>query len=285
MLDHARSRVGDKPAYLQIVLMEVHEGWKLVRAEFKKNYRGLVGAPPGYWDGIRQVSFDLGWFVEELTSLPGWRNTLFILPSDHGQGLDDHPAVQRSWGHGVLLYESQVKVPLILYSPDRQAFRSPATDAPDPLRPQKVEAPVSLMDLMPTVLQYLGIPPPPGIRGRSLLPLLGGERPRATGLPPYFVTETYYNGSNKLAAYSPDWMLIENRDGHPGVNARELQPVGGAENGRLTDQIDERPDVARELTDYLRKWERRVPKQPATQPAQDPSTDELDQLRALGYVN
>lgn len=285
MLDHARSRVGDKPAYLQIVLMEVHEGWKLVRAEFKKNYRGLVGAPPGYWDGIRQVSFDLGWFVEELTSLPGWRNTLFILTSDHGQGLDDHPAVQRSWGHGVLLYESQVKVPLILYSPDRKAFRSPATDAPDPLRPQKVEAPVSLMDLMPTVLQYLGIPPPPGIRGRSLLPLLGGERPRATGLPPYFVTETYYNGSNKLAAYSPDWMLIENRDGHPGVNARELQPVGGAENGRLTDQIDERPDVARELTDYLRKWERRVPKQPATQPAQDPSTDELDQLRALGYVN
>lgn len=282
MLDHARSRASDRPLYLQIVLMEVHEGWNLVRPEFQRNYRGLHGVPEGYWDGIRQVSFDVGWFVEQLVSLPGWTNTLFILTSDHGQGLDDHPDVLTSWGHGLLLYESQVKVPLILYHPARAASRGPRTTR-DPLRPQSVDAAVRLLDLMPTVLDYLGIPPPAGIRGQSLLPLLMQER-QASGLPPYFVTETYYSGSNKLAVHSPEWTYIENRDGHPGVNALELQPVGGPQNGRLTDKIDERPDVARKLADHLREWERQFPKSPSTQPADRPSEDLLDQLRALGYV-
>jgi arylsulfatase A-like enzyme len=284
MLDHAKSRASGKPLYMQITLMEVHEGWKLVRPEFKRNYRGLVGAPPGYWDGIRQVSFDVGWFVEQLVSLPGWTNTLFILTSDHGQGLGDHPAVHRSWGHGLLLYESQVKVPLILYSPAHKAAGFRWARKRHPLQPQKVDDAVRLMDLMPTVLEYLGIPRPPGIHGRSLLPLLTGER-EAVGLPPYFVTETYYSGSEKLAVYSIDWKYIENRDGHQGVNEFELQPIGTSENGRLTDRIDEQPAVARKLADHLREWERLFPKREPTQPAAGPSEEVLEQLKALGYAN
>ena len=283
MLDHARSSANDRPLYLQIVLMEVHEGWSLVRPEFKLKYRDLPGVPEGYWDGVRQVSFDVGWFVEQLMSLPGWTNTLFILTSDHGQGLHDHPDVPRSWGHGLLLYESQVKVPLILYHPTRDASRLRRGPGRDPLRPQRVGDAVRLMDLMPTVLDYLGIPPPAGIRGRSLLPLLMNEG-QGSSLPPYFATETYYAGSDKLAAHSPEWTYIENRDGQPGVNALELQPAGGAQNGRLTDQIEERPDVARKLADHLREWERRFPKSPSTQPADQPSDDVLEQLKALGYV-
>jgi arylsulfatase A-like enzyme len=283
MLDHARSSANARPQYLQIVLMEVHEGWSLVRPEFKLKYRDLPGVPEGYWDGVRQVSFDVGWFVEQLTSLPGWTNTLFILTSDHGQGLHDHPDVLRSWGHGLLLYESQVKVPLILYHPTRDASRLRPGPARDPLRPQRVGDAVRLMDLMPTVLDYLGIPPPSGIRGRSLLPLLMNEG-QGSGLPPYFVTETHYAGSDKLAAHSPEWTYIENNDGQPGVNAVELQPARGPQNGRLTDQIEERPDVARELADHLREWERQVPKSPSIQPANQPSDDALEQLEALGYV-
>jgi arylsulfatase A-like enzyme len=283
MLDHARSRPG-QPLYLQIVLMEVHEGWKLVRPEFKQNYRGLVGAPPGYWDGIRQVSFDVGWFVDELTSLPGWEDTLFILTSDHGQGLDDHPDVFRSWGHGLLLYDSQVKVPLILYNSAQRSSRSRPAREGRAWKPQQVDAPVRLMDVMPTVLDYLGLPMPAGIQGRSLLPLVTGDG-KAIGLPPYFVTETYYNGSDKLAAHSADWNYIENRDGHDGVNAHELQRTGGPENGRLTDRIHGHPEVARELATYVRDWERRFPKRPATQPVREPSDEVVDQLKALGYVN
>ncbi|HVR70226.1 MAG TPA: sulfatase [Vicinamibacteria bacterium] len=283
MLDHARSRTSRRPLYMQIVLMEVHEGWKLVRPEFRTNYRGLVGAPKGYWDGVRQVSFDLGRFVERLVALPGWRNTLFVITSDHGQGLGDHPAVTRSWGHGLLLYGSQVKVPLILYDPAAAAGRFSREGTPHSLRPQEVEGRVRLLDVMPTILDYVGVPAPPDVDGRSLTPLLTGAR-KAPDLPPYDVTETYYDGSDKRAVHSRSWTYIENRDGHEGVNARELQRAGASENGRLTDRIDEHPAVARELADYLRAWERRFPRRPATQPARGPSQDVVDQLKALGYI-
>jgi arylsulfatase A-like enzyme len=275
MLDHARARSDDKPLYMQLVLMEVHEGWKLVRPEFKRNYRELVGAPAGYWDGVRQVSFDVGGFVERLSSLPGWADALIVVASDHGQGLDDHPDVDRSWGHGLLLYESQVKVPLILYS------RAPARPA---LSPRQVDVPVRLMDLMPTILDYVGVPIPAGLDGRSVLPLLG-DPPGAVGLPPYFVSETYYDGADKVAAHSTQWNYIENRDGHQGVNALELQPAGTEENGKHTDKIQEHPEVARTLARYLRDWEGRHPKRAAMQPSRAPSGEAVDQLKALGYVN
>ena len=282
ILDYARSRDGGRPQYVQVVLMEVHEGWKLVRPEFQKDYRGLGGAPRGYWDGVRQLSYDVGRFVDQIAALPGWQDTLFVITSDHGQGLGDHPAVTRSWGHGLLLYESQVKVPLILYRPPAGSALVPGARG-QPWGAQSVERPVRLMDVTPTILDYVGLPAPAGIAGRSLLPLLA----RAGAPPdpaPYHVTETYYDGSDKLAAHSPDWTYVENRDGHEGVNARELQRAGGGENGRLTDRIAERPEVARELSDYLRAWEGRFPKRPPTQPAQGPAPEVLDQLRALGYV-
>ena len=284
MLDHAGARADDRPLYLQIVLMEVHEGWKLVRPEFQRNYRGLGGAPPGYWDGVRQVSFDIGWFVERLSALPGWGNALFVITSDHGQGLGDHPAVQRSWGHGHLLYHSQVKVPLIFYSPAAGTAHPGSVARPPALRSRRVEQPVRLMDVMPTILEYAGASAPASMKGRSLLPLLAHERP-AVGLPPYFVTETYYDGARKLGAHSPEWSYIENRDGQVGVNAVELQAAGGPQNGHVTDQIREEPEVARELAEYLRAWERRHPRRSATQPNEAPSRAVVDQLRALGYVN
>jgi arylsulfatase A-like enzyme len=267
---------------MQILLMEVHEGWKLVRPEFKQNYRNLGGAPRGYWDGVRQLSFDVGWFVEQLGATRGWEDTLFVITSDHGQGLDDHPDVVRSWGHGLLLYDSHVKVPLILYSARRSVspFRWGAR-AGRTLEARQVDEPVRLIDVMPTLLDYVGAPVPSGIHGRSLFPLMVGAG--AVELPSYFVTETYYDGSHKLAAHGRGWTYIENRDGHRGVNAFELQAAGAPTNGRRTDRIRRQPLVARRLAAYLRDWERTNPKRPATQPRQ-PKRERLEQLRALGYV-
>jgi arylsulfatase A-like enzyme len=283
MLDHARARPRGRPVYMQVVLMEVHEGWKLVRPEFQTNYRGLVGAPRGYWDAVRQVSHDLGRFVADLSALPGWEDALFVLTSDHGQGLDDHPAVHRSWGHGLLLYDSQVKVPLIFHRRAGAGGRWGRRRAPA-LRPRRVEDRVRLIDVMPTILDYAGVRPPASLQGVSLLPLLTGEGERPA-LPAVFVTETYYDGADKVAAHSSQWTYIENRDGHGGVNPRELQPARGRANGRLTDQVEAQPAAARELARHLHDWEARVPKRAARQPAQEPPQDVLDQLRALGYLN
>jgi arylsulfatase A-like enzyme len=293
MLEHARARVaegGRAPVYMQITLMDVHEGRWLVRPEFRQNDHGRFGLPRGYWDAVRQVSHDIGEFVRALESLPGWGDALFVITSDHGQGLDDHPDVDRSGYHGLLLYGSQIDVPLILYqSPPDDSY--PLAGLLSRVRGQlpqlprgAIETPVRLLDLAPTILDYVGVDPPADMEGRSLLRLVMEGGDLDPGLPGFFVSETRFRGADKIAARTPEWTYIENRDGHEGVNARELQPRGIRENGRLTDRIGDEPAIASELETLLRRWERNHLARPAEQPSEDVSQDELEQLRAMGYV-
>ena len=285
MLQRARRRKPSTPVYMQIDLMDVHEGWRLVRPEFRSDHRVQGDASRGYWDAVRQVSYDVGRFVDELRSIPGWANTLFVLTSDHGQGLGDHPAVPDSWGHGLLLYESQVKVPLILYRPPAETtLLERWSGRRRPLRPARIETPVRLLDVTPTILDDLGIAPPTQLDGRSLLPMTRGEHSRPD-LPPFFVAETRFQGSHAIAVYSREWAYIENRVLREGVAERELQPVGAAENGRLTDSLSSHPDVAREMKSYLETWERLHREVGSTQPTRGPSTGEAEMLKSLGYLN
>jgi arylsulfatase A-like enzyme len=84
---------------------------------------------------------------------------LVIVTADHGEQFLDHGEV----GHANTLFEETVRVPLLARFP-RRAFAG-----------QTVRTPVSLVDVVPTVLDYLGLEPPAPSSGRSLLPLLRGE--------------------------------------------------------------------------------------------------------------
>ena len=85
--------------------------------------------------------------------------TLVILTSDHGESLGEHGEAT----HGVFAYEATLRVPLVVY-------------APALFRPRVVAEPVRHVDLVPTVLDVLGMRAPAGLAGRSLLPLLAGRR-------------------------------------------------------------------------------------------------------------
>jgi len=93
--------------------------------------------------------------------------TLVVLTGDHGESLGEHGEMT----HGVFGYEATLRVPLILYCP--RLFG-----------PHVVSTPVRHVDIVPTVLDALGIPVPTGLPGRSLLPLAtGGD---AASTPSYF---------------------------------------------------------------------------------------------------
>jgi hypothetical protein len=144
-----------------------------------------------------------------------------------------------------------------------------------------VERPVRLLDLAPTLLDFAGVPIPEEMEGVSLLPLLEG---REIDLPAVFVVETEYRDMNKIGAYTKEWNFIVSRDGHEGVNPRELQRVGHTENGRRTDLAERFPGVSAELAAYLHRWEGAHPKaRPALQ-HRALSPEESEQLRALGYL-
>ena len=108
---------------------------------------------------------------------------------------------------------------------------------------------------------------------------------RATiDLPEYFVAETRSNKNNKVAVISKHLLYIENRDGYRGVNPRELQSRYRRQNGKRTDLIKQKPDVAARMERFLKEWERKYPEAKITPCKKKASPETLEQLKSLGYL-
>ena len=105
-------------------------------------------------------------------------NTVVIYISDHGEMAGQHGIWQKQ-----CFYESSVRVPLIV--------RGPQLD-----EGARVSANVSLVDIMPTLLDLAETPAPEGLRGRSLLPSLRGET-----LPDDVVVAEYHAQGMLSAGY------------------------------------------------------------------------------------
>jgi arylsulfatase A-like enzyme len=283
-----------RPVYVQINVMDVHVPFDDLREEYKHLYENIPVENPnqfypadklqyiiaGTYGAIRQVSHDFDKFVKKLRSLPGWDNTLFVITSDHGQGLDNHPNVYASVKHGYLLYESQVKVPLIFYHPIGKDKKDYA------LKPKRVQQKVRLLDLMPTILEYAGVQVPENLHGKSFIDVLRKEN-GAINLPNFFVTETSWRKIHKIAVYTDDWEYIEHRDKwgeDQGVNKYELQPRGIKENGRSTDKISEERDIVDKLKKYLHLWEKQFRRVRRSFPKKKRFKKEKQQLKSLGYL-
>jgi arylsulfatase A-like enzyme len=93
----------------------------------------------------------IGRLLDFIASQPWGARTAIVLTSDHGEAFDEHGM---NW-HGVDLWEPLVRVPLIVYVPGVKAHR--------------IQAKRSLIDVVPTVLDLLGVrqPPPGQLSGES----------------------------------------------------------------------------------------------------------------------
>lgn len=113
-----------------------------------------------YLGEVRWIDDQLARLLAELTSLGHADDTAIVFTSDHGEEFGEHGG---KW-HGDL-YPEDLHVPLLVYVPGG-AHRA-------------IDAPVSLIDVAPTVLDLLGVAAPAGFDGESLLPLVDGETPAA----------------------------------------------------------------------------------------------------------
>jgi arylsulfatase A-like enzyme len=261
-----------RPYYLQANVMEVHEPQDR-RIDLSK-YEPQFGEGPHrrYMAAIRLLSAEIDRFAKVLSTLPGFERTLFVIVSDHGEGLDDHSPVKASNKHGLLLYQSQVLVPLILYATDDSLPRG-----------QVIEARSRLLDLMPTLLDYLGLVAPPGIVGKSMMPYLNGSGPPE--LPSRFVVETQFREADAIGVYAPKWEYFEHRVSHPGTDPRELQRNGANERGTTTNQIESHPELGDDRRAFLQQWEAKHAKAKPTKRGAPLPALETEQLRALGYID
>ena len=109
-----------------------------------KNYDSEIGL----------VDFYIGKLIAKIKSLGLYHQALIIFNSDHGESFGEH----NYFRHGRKLYDSTLKVPLIIKTPGQQAK--------DRIRHDYA----SILDIAPTILSVLGMPAPPHMEGTSLLP-------------------------------------------------------------------------------------------------------------------
>ncbi len=110
---------------------------------------------------IAFADFHLGRLLALLDELQVTDKTLIVVAGDHGEGLGQHD----EFFHSCLLYESTMQVPLVFWGGSRLG------------NGVHVSAPVSLVDIMPTVLSLLGIQAPDDLDGVDLTKPPAADRP------------------------------------------------------------------------------------------------------------
>ena len=190
---------------------------------------------------------------------------LIVVTADHGEELFDH----EGFGHGYSLHREVLHVPLWIKLPGQSAG-------------DVIEEPASLADLMPTILDTVGLEVPPDLGGRSLLPLIRGHGDGVEAPP--LVFETRWPGRFVGAAVVRwPWKLVHVEESYEGLeDAYRLYHLGDDPRER-TDVAAEHPEVvgrlARELRERLRASRQRFPSVSAEERMS------RDALRSLGYLD
>ncbi len=139
----------NQPVFAFIHLFDVHAPYSQAPSP-----EGLPNAP-GYDVQIAYVDRLLGQLRQALMQTGWWDRSLIILLSDHGESLGEHGELS----HGYFIYQSTLHVPLMIHWPDGAASGYSA----------RVSQPGGLIDVAPTILDFLKLPAPPSFRGTSLL--------------------------------------------------------------------------------------------------------------------
>ncbi len=159
VVQHAQSWMTAHPAgphFVWIHLYDPHDPYE-PPPPFSQIYKDrLYDGEIAYADSV------LAGFIGYLKKTGRYDNALIVVVGDHGEGLGEHGEDS----HGIFLYDSTTHVPLIVKIPAKLPSNSH--------REQVVNAQVRTLDILPTVIDWLHIPPPERLDGESLKPLLDG---------------------------------------------------------------------------------------------------------------
>jgi arylsulfatase A-like enzyme len=174
--------LGSEPSIAELLLRSTTDGVQRVVLRRHPRYRPLqtdlvrymwsgLATDPGpsiaprleaaYRAGLTWVDGLIAQAVASLERRGLLENTLLIVTGDHGEAFGEHGMLL----HGRQVYDELLRVPLVLRGP-------PPFD-----RAQRIGGSVGLTDIFPSVLAWLGAPPPDDIEGRSFLPLLAADGP------------------------------------------------------------------------------------------------------------
>jgi len=179
---------GRAPFFVWLHLYDPHEPYR-PPSPFREAF---LDSP---YDG--EIAFDdaiVASVLDKLGQLALLDTTLIAVVGDHGESLGDHGEET----HSMFVYDSAIRVPFILWRPGRIA-------------PRIVQEPVRLTDVAPTLLDLVGAPALRTPHGRSLVPIMLGQR---RDEPPPIYAETYLplfysNWAPLLTVRDVRWKFIE----------------------------------------------------------------------------
>jgi arylsulfatase A-like enzyme len=250
---------------------------ELVAAGFDAD--AYVDYDRGWYDGsIRAMDAELARLFERLRALGLDRKTLVVFVGDHGEEFLDHG---RTF-HGQSTYGELANVPLIVWQPGVVPAGTVVAET------------VETIDVMPTILESLGLEVPREAQGRSFGALLGASgakpwrsRPAFTeknrtfelsGAPPPMDTEAF-------AVVDGGWKLVRNTIRPRGGPEAELYDVR-SDPFDLHDVAAQHPEIVARLGREIDAWHAKAAaaRRPAETTPKDLSPEEIDRLRSLGYV-
>jgi arylsulfatase A-like enzyme len=256
-----------EPWFLYIHLMDLHEYiYGEETALFGNSYPDL------YDNSIRWTDGSIGFLLESLSEVGQLDRTLIIVTSDHGEAF-----LERGFeGHARRVYRETTDIPLLISFPFR-------------LEPGiVVDTRTQNVDVMPTLLDLLGLEIPGGLDGRSRLPEMLG---RADGLDPseveFAISDLDRNWSRRGSEPSPTIAVLDG----PLRYVRVLED-GQPPTEKLFDATDdplemrnlagERPETVERLRAAADQYYETEPSW-GEAPTREISELELNLLRALGY--
>jgi arylsulfatase A-like enzyme len=260
------------------------------RGVFRDRYGELVGTPMAEfwrekgrflktWEGMDDddVRFASDLYDEEVAWTDHWTGRLWrsfrqargddsvlVLLSDHGEAFYEHERL----GHQRSLYAELVRVPLILVGPRLPAGRV-------------VDEPVSLTALLPTLLEYLGLPAVE-TQAPSFLPLALGDAP-APAVPVYSQVGNRDDELRESVSLGGLRLLRTTIDGEERLELFDWR----TDPGELVDLAAGRPDDVRRLAGLLDDRRAAAERIRAEHPPGEerPATEEEErEIEGLGYA-
>lgn len=247
---HWLAAQGDTPAFLFLHLYEPHFPY-----EPPEPFRTPFAAEP-YQGEVAAADAALGPLLAPILDSGERARWLVALTSDHGEALGEHGEMT----HGIFAYEACLRVPLMLY-------------APRLLRPRVVRAPIAQVDVLPTLLDALGLPAPDALAGRSQWPSAFGRS--AEPAPLYF--EALSSSLNR--GWAPLYGLLEGGLKYVDLPLPELYDLA-ADPGEARNLVATRPEELERLRSRLARF--RARDRGVSRVAEEEAA--LERLRALGYV-
>ena len=226
---------------------------------------------------INYVDAQFKLLLERLKDLGMYRNTLIILTADHGEAMGEHSYY---FLHGGTLWDSLIKVPLILSYPTR--FKESKI----------INQQVQFIDIVPTILEMLKIKIPGYMEGKSFLSLIQGLKAQIMRYAfsevreniedefgnPY--TSTGEWSYTKFSIRGNDYKLMRTLDSHG--ERYQLYNLK-TDPQELNNLVEIEKEQFEFLKAKLEEWMNR-PKPDITPLTKSLDEDTKDRLRSLGYL-